>query len=370
MIEPEPIIIETLTPIWTGGVNGKSTAIKETGIIGSMRWWYEAIVRGIGGYACDPINTISEQRCTLDGKEKTEDERNKKMCPVCYLFGCGGWKRRFRLEIVDSGAKETFHLATLDSGAGNYWWLSTIFEKNLNENLSFGKFTFKIYLIGRDNQSEIINQIKSLLSIMSHVGAIGAKNQYGFGQFEMEDRMDFQNALNEINNFSNKDEFKKEANKPDWYSLSNFWCYEFKIPVKNQLIQRFQKSNIIGNKSLSTSYLPVSFDIRYKLPNHNKGSGLRQAYYVHCNGDKKQVRKIFGTLPKSEKKEGGIGSRIFVSHLFREMSEEDYYFLRVWGFTKKDVGDLVSTEIKKMFSLKEVPKMKYEEEINNFLGGA
>ncbi|AKB42526.1 type III-B CRISPR module RAMP protein Cmr1 [Methanosarcina vacuolata] len=365
MMKPEPIVIETLTPIWTGGVNGSSDTVRETGIIGSMRWWYEAIVRGIGKYACNPL---SDSKCMLDGKEK-ENDRNNKLCPACYLFGCGGWKRRFRLEIEDFGVKEPFHLVTFDRDEiGNNWWLSTIFEKNLNNNFSFGKFMFRIYPVGRGDKSEIIAQIKALLSIMSHVGAIGAKSQYGFGQFEMENRMDFKRALNEINNFCNKDEFKKEANKPDFYSLSNFWCYEFKIPARNQLVQSFQKSYIVGNQSLSTSYLPVSFDIRYKLPNRNKGSGLRQAYYSHCNGDKNQVCQIFGTLPENKKKEDGIGSRIFVSHLFREPSESDY-FLRIWGFTEKIVGNLVSIEINKMFSLQEAPKRKYEEEITNFSGG-
>ena len=43
------IKIKTLTPIWTGGVNGECDILHETGIIGSMRWWYEAIVRGMGG---------------------------------------------------------------------------------------------------------------------------------------------------------------------------------------------------------------------------------------------------------------------------------------------------------------------------------
>lgn len=44
------IKIQTLTPLWTGGVDGKMDRIHETGIIGSMRWWYEAIVRDWGGH--------------------------------------------------------------------------------------------------------------------------------------------------------------------------------------------------------------------------------------------------------------------------------------------------------------------------------
>lgn len=43
-----------MAPLWTGGIDGSMNHIHETGIIGSMRWWYEAIVRGLGGRAYDP----------------------------------------------------------------------------------------------------------------------------------------------------------------------------------------------------------------------------------------------------------------------------------------------------------------------------
>jgi CRISPR-associated protein Cmr1 len=46
MIAPLSITLKTLTPLWTGGADGKVDRIHETGIIGSLRWWYEAIVRG------------------------------------------------------------------------------------------------------------------------------------------------------------------------------------------------------------------------------------------------------------------------------------------------------------------------------------
>ena len=39
------IRLKTLTPLWTGGVSGQCDRVHETGIIGSLRWWYEAIVR-------------------------------------------------------------------------------------------------------------------------------------------------------------------------------------------------------------------------------------------------------------------------------------------------------------------------------------
>ena len=76
--------IKALTPIWTGDAERKSTELRETGIIGSLRWWYEALIRGLGGSACDPTNTKCE---------------GKNHCDACELFGCTGWARKFRLEV-------------------------------------------------------------------------------------------------------------------------------------------------------------------------------------------------------------------------------------------------------------------------------
>ncbi|MHC1568694.1 MAG: type III-B CRISPR module RAMP protein Cmr1 [Candidatus Syntropharchaeia archaeon] len=87
--------IKTLTPLWTGDVDRECKRIKETGIIGSLRWWYEALVRGLGGYACDPT---SERRCELRSVQEALDEQ---ICPACQLFGCTGWSRRFKSKIVD-----------------------------------------------------------------------------------------------------------------------------------------------------------------------------------------------------------------------------------------------------------------------------
>ena len=89
--------IRTLTPLWTGGIDGKVDRVHETGILGSLRWWYEAIVRGLGGKACDPT---SENRCQYNPKDSRPPE--EQLCGGCYLFGATGWRRRFRLEIVEA----------------------------------------------------------------------------------------------------------------------------------------------------------------------------------------------------------------------------------------------------------------------------
>jgi len=89
------ISLKTVTPLWTGGVDQTCDRLHEAGLIGSLRWWYEAFVRGLGASACDP--TSSEQdRCP---------DKDGNRCVVCELFGCTGWSRKFRLRVTDSGGK-------------------------------------------------------------------------------------------------------------------------------------------------------------------------------------------------------------------------------------------------------------------------
>jgi CRISPR-associated protein Cmr1 len=89
--------LKALTDLWTGSVTLEETngQIKEktgpdrlitSGLLGSIRWWFEVLVRGLGGSACDPTDT------------KCEDRNH---CVVCELFGCTGWARKFRFEVLD-----------------------------------------------------------------------------------------------------------------------------------------------------------------------------------------------------------------------------------------------------------------------------
>ena len=91
---------KALTGLWTGSVTleEKNGQIKEktgpdrlitTGMLGSIRWWFEVLVRGLGGNACDPSDT------------KCEDRNH---CVVCELFGCTGWARKFRFEVLDANS--------------------------------------------------------------------------------------------------------------------------------------------------------------------------------------------------------------------------------------------------------------------------
>ena len=74
------------TDLWTGDADRKGGHLITTGLLGSIRWWFEVLVRGLDGHACDPTG----KRC---------EGRNH--CVVCELFGCTGWARKFRFEVLD-----------------------------------------------------------------------------------------------------------------------------------------------------------------------------------------------------------------------------------------------------------------------------
>ncbi len=88
--------LRAFTDIWTGDARGRPNSLIPTGIMGSLRWWYEVLVRGLGGRACDP--TAKEVRCQYDAKNPRPPEHQ--LCAACYLFGCTGWARKFRLMVV------------------------------------------------------------------------------------------------------------------------------------------------------------------------------------------------------------------------------------------------------------------------------
>jgi CRISPR-associated protein Cmr1 len=92
--------LKALTPIWTGGVNQGAGRLIPTGVMGSIRWWFEVLVRGLGGKACDP--TAEGVRCPDENKDP---HRPGHRCVVCELFGCTGWARKFRLVILDENGQ-------------------------------------------------------------------------------------------------------------------------------------------------------------------------------------------------------------------------------------------------------------------------
>ena len=84
-----------LTDIWTGDANRQGDRLITTGLLGSIRWWFEVLVRGLGGKACDP--TLRGIRCPEPNKSPQDYGHH---CVVCELFGCTGWARKFGFKVL------------------------------------------------------------------------------------------------------------------------------------------------------------------------------------------------------------------------------------------------------------------------------
>ncbi len=152
--------IKTLTPIWTGDVKRESAKLRETSVIGSLRWWFEALVRGLGGYACGGINNKCEYK-----------DNASSLCPVCQVFGTTGWSRRFRLEVNGRLNRSPFVIVKADERESHRGW----FLGSRESGGLVGTSEVKIY-----GDSQIKNVLALLLNLSCSWG-IGAKTQDGFG---------------------------------------------------------------------------------------------------------------------------------------------------------------------------------------------
>lgn len=262
------IKIKTLTPIWTGGVNGECDILHETGIIGSMRWWYEAIVRGLGGYACDPT---SDDKCKFDTRgyeDALNDDKSiddsltiglRGVCPACQLFGCTGWKRKFRLEIDKIDGVRLNFINKFDDANFNEintrWWL----KKTLNKNprAFYSSDAFSVKLLADNEKSK--NKILALFKLIENVGSFGAKAQNGFGIVKIihDAKLEKLSIDEEILLFNKNNPLKSNYN--EFRNLNNIYKYLIFIASVDDLIPKIR---IIKNKP---DYMLTGFLIKYYL---------------------------------------------------------------------------------------------------------
>lgn len=157
------------SPLWIGGLRGAYPKVSETGVIGSLRFWYGGYCRRIGTAVCDG----------------TGDDCK---CAVCELFGRTGLARRFSLRI--EGLRPLGGTRAADQAR----WRETAFDPRLWKRLSPWAFVpekqdqISLYLIAREGAPpETLDMVAGLLDLISRIGGLGAKTQYGCGQFEVSD---------------------------------------------------------------------------------------------------------------------------------------------------------------------------------------
>lgn len=334
------IKLKTLTPIWTGDINRESPQIRETGIIGSLRWWYEAMIRALGGYACDPATG----GCSKEGE--------KKICPACELFGCTGWGKKFRLQ-AEGKASENIHLRiqTRKLKRRNGKPLERQIKGLLYTDAS--PLTLRLIPLGspkRHMEDWECVLLEAVIRLIENCGGLGAKLAQGNGVIKVLESNFLKREKSFKELLQDAREQLKEKSKalphpdPSWPNLSDFRFGNFKIlfnqPVKTLILQQaFFGENCTGWEDYGNNYrfLPIAPHIR---------DIIRSAINSQNRGRRHEV---FGFIGRREETRG---SRVFVSHGYYNSTSSNEVNFRIYMYKVNEdeidkIGEKLSRDIER-----------------------
>ncbi len=312
------ILCEPLAPVWTGDAGGRGERTLETGLIGSLRWWYEAILRGCGFYACDP---------TADACVYEDAHGLVSICLACQLFGCTGYSRRFRLKVEGgSGAGELLPVRLKNPGVANHrgWWVPRSVT---------GPFTLKILPLYPKSMDT--GGLSLTLALIERFGALGAKTSHGQGVVRF-GGLPSPPAVAEwiagLKQLPAKAAAGSQADMPDVRNLvgatisiappQEAWWEA--VPVRD--LQAFRLSS-------TSRWVPTAPVIRAMLRAELRGTS------IHSN----DRHRLMGTLQRwgdprpeiKDRKDRPKGSDVFVTHAYRV---DDAWRMRVFAFIPSGGG--------------------------------
>lgn len=271
------IKLTTLTPIWTGGADGRADRLHATGIIGGLRWWYEVMVRGIGGNACDP----SKHTCLYD----PENPPDHGLCDVCRVFGATGWARRFRLVINDEvslrSASQWERRITASRSYKDRSGKEKIPTWFFDNPPLTGNASVKIIATDRQFQAEIIG---GLVQFLANWASMGARPQMGFGIINAISQQNTQYLLSHLQ------------------SVAGSRPYSDLPTLQNAFFTSISADRLPGNES---------FNIKYDIRRLFAADANLRHYVMGTVQRERQGAKIMMSRPYENKKIGKSTIRIW-----------------------------------------------------------
>lgn len=151
----------------------------------------------------------------------------EKHCMACHVFGCTGWRKKFRIEI---GEVSTIDLFLVTSS--NKRWFEILYE---NQNSSFyGETTVKV--IGFEDG--IDNVVLATLWFAKEYGGVGAKTQNGFGQIDLEN-LTFEDVKEGFKKIKETAEEAQNVGNALLPSISDFFVLKFKVDEHDPTVQYY-----------------------------------------------------------------------------------------------------------------------------------
>lgn len=331
--------IKPLTPLWTGDAEGKGERVLETGILGSLRWWYEALVRGLGHYACDPGGGTCEYKEKLAG-----------ICPVCRLFGCTGYSRRFRLLVEDGSG--TGHLLEVKlRNPGNSEHLGWRIPATVTGPLTFSFLSMRGSELGDFETAAL----RCTLHLIEQYGALGGKTSQGQGVMKIIEadnlsaKMDFalwreelvRRPAEQVKNLVGAPDLRDlvgvtiqlEDNKLD---AAKIWS---KLPLKAEV----RGSNQPWSPLAKAEWVPSAPAIRAQLRQWLRDTSNVPQFRGRLDHERHRLmgttNRLWGDPQPTRKGDRPKGSDIFVTHLYKL---EGRWMMRIFAFIPTN-GNQVDT---------------------------
>ena len=284
-----------VTPLWTGDAfrNSEGNSL-ETGVIGSLRWWTEVLVRGMGIPVQDPTTGASGQT--------SEDPTHLET-----IFGQTDRQRRFRLTL--EGGKE-FAFPTTRTSGRYVFELPIVNSRGTKPSWQFpskaraGQMELRTLDLHPDRPGPAPETLVSLLlNVVSKVGGLGARTQHGCGIIQTEPSRDPEQLFKWLSPLWIKGQGRRV--NPELPSLRNCFVGEFRAKGERNLynwLDTFWARYHLRGAFRPDPDSPAAKDLRHFLfgtlrPEHI-GSKINVSFPFNTNQDALRVR-VWGWIPET-----------------------------------------------------------------------
>jgi CRISPR-associated protein Cmr1 len=237
MADDKFVKIKALTDIWTGDADRKGDRLIATGLLGSIRWWFELIVRGLDGSACDPTYDEDNKLGPCPRGDVKDPMKAGHHCVACGLFGCTGWARKFRLDVLDEQG--------------------SVQQKQIKKGQTF-QLCFTPLRPNRDEESALLDLT---LRLIADYGAIGGRTVFkpsnehsranaphhrDYGLIKIQSSQPVERLSQQhLEQYVRNEQWRRVSHGDfAWASLKNFWY------VEGRSLTRQDANNSIFNKVL------------------------------------------------------------------------------------------------------------------------
>ncbi len=357
--------LRTLTPLWFGGLDpGRLDRLHETGLAGSIRWWYEVILRGLGAEACDPLRT-GEGRCgfkrqAYDGSEAPTTRgrlRDAGLCDACQLFGAQDYGGRLRVALTGGDALCKGVNIPLPSGrvrSGGRpggWYVSG--DSMVSGD---GEKTVRLQVVPLASRSDL-DLLKLPLVLAGRHAAMGAKTASGYGVVRIEESIEgaasgqlavAESSLNMLphgaaqpngladlrEHFFAKFQFLEPPESPGWWQsipgIAQAWAGQFNSPDGTQTYLVYRQGDEERNERLcQRARIAMGTVVRAGIvPMAPAVRNWLRFKWLPCTPYLALEKRLFGR-PGTATSEA-VASKIAVSYAYS--LGEGLWEFRVWGW--------------------------------------